>query len=302
MHTPWESWQTLAAVLHHGSFSEAAKALGLRQPTVSRRIAQLEENVGESLFERRRQGVVPTARAEQLVQAVRRMNEAAVDLERALSDAEGEPKGVVRIAAPPGWVLDFLAPRAWELTAPYKDVRVELRSSIEYLDLLAGEADIAVRTEQISRPGLLRLAHIESVVGVYASPEYAAQVEPRATLADLQWITWCAPYLHLSPRPELEELVPGFEPAFAADSFPAQCRAAATGAGAMFLTPEHAEVHGLVPLDVGAPSITVQSTIVAAHNAFRNSAVRAVARVLLESLEAHAARSGSTFVWHTRFD
>src|ERR671914_80503 len=51
---------TLGAVIEHGSFSAAGKALGLTQPAVSRQVALLEQRLGTELVRRSRQGIQPT--------------------------------------------------------------------------------------------------------------------------------------------------------------------------------------------------------------------------------------------------
>ena len=60
MNLRWDDLKLFLAVHEQGSLSGAARVLKLGQPTLSRRIAELEEAVGEALFERRSQGVLLT--------------------------------------------------------------------------------------------------------------------------------------------------------------------------------------------------------------------------------------------------
>ena len=57
----WDDMRLFLAVAETGSFSAAARRLRLGQPTLSRRMAELESGLGEALFERRAQGCVLTA-------------------------------------------------------------------------------------------------------------------------------------------------------------------------------------------------------------------------------------------------
>src|SRR5689334_4201790 len=112
MNIPWEDLQLFLAVAEARSMSAAARTLRLGQPTLSRRMALLEEAVGSALFVRRPDGVAPTPLAERLLPAARRMAEWASEAGRAVAGGERAPEGRVRIAAPPGIAFDFLAPLA----------------------------------------------------------------------------------------------------------------------------------------------------------------------------------------------
>ena len=61
MHIPWNDLQIFLAVADAGSLSAVAKILRVTQPTVSRRIAELEESMGEQLFVRTVDGASPTS-------------------------------------------------------------------------------------------------------------------------------------------------------------------------------------------------------------------------------------------------
>ncbi|HMR74923.1 MAG TPA: LysR family transcriptional regulator, partial [Polyangiaceae bacterium] len=145
MHIPWDDIQLFLAVAEGGSLSAAARKLGVGQPTVSRRIAALEAQLSERLFERSADGTTLTAAAEQLLAPARRMAESAGELMRGAERGDAAPQGVVRLTAPPGIAFDFVAPFAASLRSRLPAVRLEVRSSIQYLDLSRREADLALR-------------------------------------------------------------------------------------------------------------------------------------------------------------
>src|SRR5262245_53612556 len=99
MNIPWDDLQLFLAVAEARSLSGAARRLRVTQPTVSRRIAELEATLGEPLFSRAVDGVEITSFGERLVEPARRMAEWASEVERAAERAETAPRGVVRIAA-----------------------------------------------------------------------------------------------------------------------------------------------------------------------------------------------------------
>lgn len=228
----WESAQTFLAVVEHGSFSRAATHLGLGQPTVSRRIAQLERMLSEQLFQRGKYGAEPTPAAHRLIPAAEQMATWAAEFVREAQGSEVEIAGLVRIAAPPGVAVEQLAPFASRLRELHPQVRLEILSAVDHVDLTRGSADIAIRTQAPADPGLTAVLRAEIQTVVVASPTYAATLQPPCTWQDLQWITWTDSYRQVAPRPMLEKAIAGFIPSFTADDYLVQKAAAQAGLGA----------------------------------------------------------------------
>ena len=114
MDISWDDMRVFLAVAEAGSLSAAARRLKMTQPTVSRRVADLEANVGEPIFVRAADGVSLTSYGERLVEPAKRMAEHAAELTRAAERAESEPQGIVRITAAPGIAFEVGAPfAAW---------------------------------------------------------------------------------------------------------------------------------------------------------------------------------------------
>ena len=89
------------ALAEHRNFARAAEALHLTQPALSRSIQALESHFGETLFDRSRRDVTPTAMGELLLRHARQLNLAAAELERDLQLARGMELGELRIGAGP---------------------------------------------------------------------------------------------------------------------------------------------------------------------------------------------------------
>src|SRR6478672_485508 len=134
MHIPWEDAQLFLAVAEGGSFSAAARTLRVAQPTVSRRLSDLESRLGEPLFVRGVEGSALTAFGERLVEPARRMAEWAGELDRATEARKPKPEGIVRITAPPGVTVDFVVPFAAWMRTRLPGVRLEVLSTVRYLD------------------------------------------------------------------------------------------------------------------------------------------------------------------------
>src|SRR6185295_19644482 len=93
----WSLVRSFLAVVDAGSVTAAAKRLGATQPTLSRHVAELEAQLGAPLFERTGRGVVPTGAALAIVDAARRMQDAALALGRGLASARSTTRGAVRV-------------------------------------------------------------------------------------------------------------------------------------------------------------------------------------------------------------
>lgn len=289
MDISWDDARIFLAVAETGSFSGAARRLRLGQPTVSRRVAEFEARLGMVLFNRGRRGATLTGEGSRLLVSARQMARWAVEFERAVAEGQGEARGRVRLTAPPGIAYEFLVPFCEALRERHPGIRLELLSTVDYLDLTRGEADLAIRGRPAAEPGIETLYRLEVPVGVFVSPDYRARLGlgPLAPHA-VDWICWAGINERRSPRPELEALIPGFEPSFASDSYLIQVRACQLGLGAMFrgrirhpLLPDM----GLVEVPVQLPPITDAIHLIGARGMSHVPRVRAVIDALIEALE-----------------
>lgn len=268
----------------------AAKKLGLGQPTVSRRLQELERQLGYALFQRSVHGAELTAEAQRLVEPARRMAEWAAEVSRSASQRKGPPQGLVRITAPPFTCADFLGPFARRVREELPGVRLEIISAIGNLDLVRREADIALRRE---RPGQRDLALVSSLsvpAGVYATAAYRRTLPKRLALEDIGFISWAPPLEHLSPTPELSRFLPGFRPVFASNDILVQLAAAESSVGAMILPRVRHRYSRrspllLLDLDLGERAVTV-SHLVVAKTALTVPHIRAVTELLQAEMEA----------------
>jgi DNA-binding transcriptional LysR family regulator len=288
MHIPWDDVGVFLAVAETGSLSAAAKRLRVTQPTVSRRVAELEALVGEALFARTAAGASLTSFSESLVEPARRMAEWAAEVERAAERAETTPRGEVRITAPPGIAFDFVAPFAAWAKARLPEVRFTVLSSTEYLDLSRGGADLALRFAAPAQRDVVTLASLDVDVAAFGSEAYARTLPRRAAPRDVAWIGWAPPFDDLSPNPELARMIPSFAPAFASDDYLVQLRAAEEGLGAMFLgLARHRFWRSrLVQLDVALPPMRRALHLACARRALEIPRIRAVADLLVAELES----------------
>ncbi len=178
----WALYRTLLAVLDEGSLSAAARSLGLTQPTVARHVDALEAALGGDLFVRSPRGLDPTDLAHALRPQAKIMATTAAALVRTASGTLGAVAGTVRISASDVVGVEHLPPILTCLKREHPELVIELTLSDRLDDLLAREADIAVRMTQPTQTALLakRLPSVE--IGFHAHRDY---LDRRGTPVDM---------------------------------------------------------------------------------------------------------------------
>lgn len=247
----WDQVRVFLAVARAGQLAGAAARLGLDVSTVSRRLDRLEEELGVVLFERSREGTVPSAAAEAMLPAAEDMERGLVQFAAAVDAVETVAEGVVRLTAPPGVADAFVAPLLARFYTRYPRVLVELDASIAYADLTRREADLALRATRPRSGDLVatRLATTRSVP--LASPAYARELGRLKRWSDARWITWGPDLAHLATARFLAEHAPGMTPVFRTSHFASQLAAAAAGLGVVLAAEVFAAVRPLEVVKVG---------------------------------------------------
>ena len=182
----WERLRAFLAVLREGSLSAASRLLRVAQPTIRRRVEELEREHGIVLFTRSPAGLTPTPIGRELGRHAQAMASAAEAFSRAASAEADAASGAVRITASEVIGVEVLPPILAGLRAAHPGLVIELGLSNRSEDLLAREADVAVR---MVRP--LQQALVAKRVGVVRLGLHAhrAYLEARAvptSLADLK--------------------------------------------------------------------------------------------------------------------
>ncbi|WP_158818716.1 LysR family transcriptional regulator [Methylocapsa sp. S129] len=181
----WSHYRAFLAVLHEGSLSGAARALGLTQPTLGRQIADLEYNLGAALFIRSQRGLVPTDVARDISPHARAMAAAASATMRAASGGARESAGTVRITASEIIGAEVLPALLAGFHRANPAVTIELALSNRVEDLLQGEADIAVRMVRPSQAALVARRIGAVGLGLYAHRLYLEAFPAPATAVAL---------------------------------------------------------------------------------------------------------------------
>ncbi len=165
-----------ARVAEAGSFSRAAERMGLPKSTVSRRIALLEERLGERLMLRTTRRLTLTEFGNQLLEHARQVA-AEVDAVKALAEyRQARPSGRLRVSMPSDFANLFLSDMLAAFVALHPAVSLELDLSPRRVDLLGENFDLAVRMGALPDDTLLAARRIAVFPnGLYAAPSYLAE-------------------------------------------------------------------------------------------------------------------------------
>ena len=106
----WVWLRSFVAVVNTGSLTAAARALKATQPTIGRHIRALEKQLGETLFERRPDGLVPTVRGTEIYERAVAVDEAVTGLTSSIASPSSELAGVVRITSSLNFTVELLPP------------------------------------------------------------------------------------------------------------------------------------------------------------------------------------------------
>lgn len=174
-----------------GNFTRAAERLHLAQPSLSRQIATLEQDLGAALFHRARGGSSLTVAGESLLPLARRMLADAESVRRELAEISGLQRGRVRLGATPTLCISLVAEvfNAFHTAHSAIDLHLSEHGSRRLLEELAGgELDLAVITTSDSAPAdrfIVTPLLVEELVVVSASEAPGVTGRDTITLAEV---------------------------------------------------------------------------------------------------------------------
>ena len=142
-----------AKVVQTGSFTGAARALGMPKSTVSQRVSELEERLGVRLLQR-------TTRRLSLTDAGRLYHDhcigiiaAVEDAERAVTSLQETPRGLLRVTVPAS--SQFLGPILADFRARYGGVQLDVVCTDRLVNLVEESFDVAIRAGVLSDSTLM---------------------------------------------------------------------------------------------------------------------------------------------------
>lgn len=172
----WNRARAFLVTAEEGSFSAAARALGMSQPTLGRQVAALEEELDVVLFERVGHSLALTAAGVELIEHVRAMGDAATRVSMVATGQSGSIEGEVCVTSSELIAAYVLPPVVARLRRTHPGIALEIVASNAARDLRRREADIAIRNFKPTQPDLVARKIGDRAARLYATPEYLASI------------------------------------------------------------------------------------------------------------------------------
>ena len=228
MNANWDDLRIFLTLAREGTLTTAAKALGVSHPTVARRVAALEKQIGARLFDRLPDRFVPTSAGEELLGDSETMERAALSIDRRSASLSDTVSGVVRLSAGEAMAA-LLARHLPALRAGLEQIEFEVVESHMLANLSRREADLLIR-EQV--PDLADI--VTRKLGRVAFAVYAARSFPlprKPALQLLPWIGFDDNHSYMPGQHWLQKLLGGARPVIRSNNWLLLAEATRSGAG-----------------------------------------------------------------------
>lgn len=172
-------------VVQAGSFSEAARQLGLPTSTISTRVSRLEARLGTTLLQRTTRRLSLTEAGTVYYQHASLGLGYMLEAEAAIDEARQQPQGKLKITAPADLGDSLLACLLEHVQHEFPDLELELLLTDRYIDLVADGIDIAIRTGELRDSSLIAKSLGTIRWALFANLDYLKQAVPLEAPRDL---------------------------------------------------------------------------------------------------------------------
>ncbi len=284
------------AVAQHGSFSAAARALGMTQPGLTKAVCRLEASLDCRLFRRLARGVALTEQGQALLRHANQLNVQLLDAREEVRSLNQGAIGHIRIGAGPSWLTSALPGIIVKMAAVYPALNFRVFGGFKgnLIELVKnGELDIAVAAlPNRLPPGLRGIPLTQDTISVIARRDHPLRGKRRITPSDTLKYSWILPGRDVLSRMRLEALfrVHGLEvpePNIEVDSIPFIADVLRESDMLSFMTIQivSSSMHGSAPLPV--PGL---STVRTAGVIFRaSSASSIITKAFVEAIKEYSA-------------
>lgn len=243
----WDDARMFLAVARTGQLLGASRRLGVNHATLSRRVSALEEALKTRLLIRRTNGCDLTAEGEAFLRAAERMETEMLAVQASIGRIDTAVAGTVRVGAPDGFGVSFLAPRLGRLTARHPELKIQLVPVPRSFSLSQREADIAITLERPEQGRLVSSKLTDYTLGLYASRDYLAENSTPETVEDLKShrrVGYVEDLIFTASLNFTGEIMRSWDASFEISSATGQTEAVRSGAGIGILHDYIARQHG----------------------------------------------------------
>lgn len=230
----WDDLAYLLSVGRHGSLAGAARELRVNHSTVFRRIGAIEERLGVRLFDRRRDGYVPTSAGELALALAQRVGRDIDELQRKLAGEDLRPSGTVRVATTES-ILDLFLPVCHAFQGAYPEIDLELSTGTQMVNLSRRDADVALRPSHEPPDHLFGRKIAKIAFAPYASAGHPPKGVDQVPDAERQWLGLDDTLAHIPAYRWMADQLPAARVRFRASSLLTLRQACIEGMGAALL-------------------------------------------------------------------
>jgi len=173
-------------VVEAGSFTAAGATLGVQKSTISRRIAQLEDDMAVRLLQRSTRRLQLTEEGQALFERCGPLVDELEQTQATIADSHTEPRGRLRLTMPPELGAFIMNGVVASFIKRYPGIEMDIELSTGLVDLIEDGIDLAIRVGKLTDSALIARRLAELDLGIYASPGYLTEAGEPATPDDLQ--------------------------------------------------------------------------------------------------------------------
>ncbi|QPM90592.1 HTH-type transcriptional regulator DmlR [Pseudooceanicola algae] len=269
----WNDLRYFLAVARAGRLTVAARTIGSDHATVSRRVSALEGRLGAQLFERSPRGYAMTEAGERLLRHAEQIESVAAQVHDDIAGELYALSGTVRIGAPDGFGVFFLAPRLADFARANPGLEVQLVATPRLFSLSKREADIVIAVSRPEKGRLFSRKLTDYTLHLYATADYleAHPVRDKEQLGEHMMIGYIPELIYTPELDYLTEVMGEHAPQLSSTNLFAQLRAAEAGKGIAVL-PDFMARHSPQLVQVLPESIKITRTFwLIAHQDLRDS-------------------------------
>jgi len=171
----WQGFEEFVQVVNSGSFSAAARAMGVSKSHISQQVSKLEERLASRLLHRTTRKLNLTETGEIYYQRCQQIIQDLEEAEHAVTQSQDLVQGLLRISSPHLLGETHLVPAIAEFLALHPKLEIELDFSSKKVDLLAGYYDLALQVGKREDVNVVNLPLTSTRFFVVASPAYIAK-------------------------------------------------------------------------------------------------------------------------------
>lgn len=283
----WDDLRILHYVAMRGSFLGAGQDLNMSASTVSRRISQMEDAISATLVERGTEGVRLTALGEEFSEIARSVSSR---IDRKILDARKGAEtlsGTVLLTSGEGFV-EILSNVIVQFIKLNSTCSVDYAIESDYKDLVRGEADVAVRTDNRGESSLIYRKLREVNFGFFASQGYIDSNEDRLIPSKVDYLDLLPP-MDLAPHKQAAIDAGFINTRVRMSSFRALLEAARLGMGVVAIP--RGQAAGLVEVFQEIPLPPMSVYLVTRPQALKQAHIREFVDILYKVFESSAPKS-----------